>query len=56
MAEEGQSDRMASDMEVHITQRGGIKFPHAEKNGTYQYALMLAEYFRRTNNECSTVR
>ena len=31
MAAEGQSDRMASDMEVHMKQRGGIECLHAEK-------------------------
>jgi len=31
MAAEGQSDKMASDMEVHIKQRCGIEFLHVEK-------------------------
>ena len=31
MVAEGQSDRMASDMEVHMKQRGATEFLHAEK-------------------------
>jgi len=31
MAAEGQSDRMVSDMEVHVKQRGGIEFLYGEK-------------------------
>ena len=31
MAAEGQSDRMASDMEVHLKQRCGIECLHVEK-------------------------
>ena len=31
MAAEGQSDRMASDMEVYRKQRCGIEFLHAKK-------------------------
>lgn len=31
MAAEGQSGRMASEMEVHMKQRGVVGFPHAEK-------------------------
>jgi len=31
MTAEGQSDRTASDMEVHMKQRGGTEFLHAEK-------------------------
>ena len=35
MAAEQQSDRMVSDMEVQMKQRGVTKFLHAEKNGTH---------------------
>ena len=31
MAAEGQSDKMASDVEVHMGQRRGIEFFHLEK-------------------------
>ena len=34
MAAEGQSDKMASDMEVRMKQRCVIEFLHAEKNFT----------------------
>ena len=30
MAAEGQSDKMVSDMAVHMEQRCGVEFPHAE--------------------------
>lgn len=35
MAAEGQSDTMASDMEVHMEQRDGTVLPHVEKNGAH---------------------
>ena len=31
MAAEGQSDRMASDMEVHVKQKCVVEFRHLEK-------------------------
>jgi len=42
MAAEGQSDRMASDTEMCMKQRGGPKFLHAETIapiGIHQYLL-----------------
>jgi len=47
MAAEEQSDKMVSDMEVHMNQRGISKFLHAEKNGTHWHSLMLARCFWR---------
>lgn len=35
MAEDGQSDRMASDVKVSMKQRRVIEFLHAVKNGTH---------------------
>jgi len=35
MTAEGQSDKMVSDMEVCMKQRGVTEFLHVEKNGTY---------------------
>ncbi len=34
MAAEGQSDKMASDMEVHVKQREFTEFLHEEKVGS----------------------
>jgi len=42
MAAEGQSDKMAPDMEVHMKQRH--EFFHAEKNNTHGHSLMFAGY------------
>lgn len=39
----GQSDRMASNMEVHMKKRCVNEFLHNEKNSTNWYSLMLAE-------------
>ena len=50
MATEGQSDQMASDLEVWMKQRGRTEFLHAEKNGTQCHSLMLAEHLWRSNS------
>lgn len=52
MAEEGQSDRMASDMEVCMKQRGGTEFFHDGKNGTHWYSLTLTERLWRPSSAC----
>ena len=50
MVAEGQSDKMASDMEAPM--KNGTEFLHAEKIGTLQYSSMLAECFWRPNSGC----
>ena len=52
MAAEGQSDRMASDMEVQMKQRGGIEIPPCRKNGTHGHSLMFAECWWRPTSRC----
>ena len=43
MAAEGQSDKMASDMEVCLKQRCGIEFLHAEKKASTDTCWMFME-------------
>ena len=50
MAAEGKSDRMASDMEVCMKQRGTFLFFHVEKNCAHGHSLMLAEYLWRQSS------
>ena len=45
MAAEGQSDRMVSDMEVHMKQRCGIEFLHAEKMAPIDIHLHLLNVY-----------
>ena len=57
MAAEGQSDKMASDMEVCMKQRCVIEFLHAEKNGTHWHSLIsLLSIYRDQTVGVSTVR
>jgi len=48
MAAEGQSDRMASDMEASMKQRCVTEFLHTEKKCTSWHSSMLAEIFVET--------
>jgi len=41
MSAEGQSDRMVSDTEEHMKQRGVIGFFHAEENGSQWHWCLL---------------
>ena len=50
MAAVGQSDRMASDMEVQMKQRCVIEFIYMGKKNCH--TLMLAECLWRHNSEC----
>jgi len=43
MAAEGQADKMASDMEVHMKRRGGSEFFHEKKTGTRWHSLTLTK-------------
>ena len=52
MAAEGQSDRMASDMEECMKQRGVTEFLHAEKKSTPWQSLTLAECFQSPTSGC----
>jgi len=52
MAEEGQSDKRAPDVEVHMKQRCVIEFLHVEKSGSHWHSLMLAECLWRPNCGC----
>ena len=44
MAVEGKFETMVSEMEVHMRQRCGIEFLHAEKNGTNRHPSTFAEH------------
>ena len=52
MAAERPSDKTAPDMEVHMEQRCGTEFLHAEKNGTHWHLLLLSECFWRPKSGC----
>ena len=41
MAAEGQADRMASDMEGHLKQKGAVEFLHAEKIAPTEHQRLL---------------
>ena len=50
MAAEGQSHRMASDIEKHMKQGCGIEFLHEGKYGTH-WQSMLAKCLWRSDSE-----
>jgi len=50
MAAEGQSDKMASDVEMHMKQRCVTEFLHLEKNDTPSHSSSLAESFWSSNS------
>jgi len=52
MAAEGPTDRMVSDMEVHLKQRCATEFLYAEKNGIQCHSSALAEHLWRPNSGC----
>ena len=52
MAAEGQSDKMASDVEVRTEQRCVTEFLQVEKNGTHWHSSMIAEHLQRLNSGC----
>ena len=56
MAAEGQSDRMASDMEVHVKQRCVIESLHVEKNAPVVIQHHLLNVCRDQAVDSSTVR
>ena len=49
-AAEGQSEKMASDMEVQMKQSCVDQFLHTVKNGTYWHSSTFDECFWRPNN------
>ena len=53
MAEERQSGKTASVMEVWMKQRCGTEFLHVEKNSTHSHSSMLAECLWKLNSGCS---
>ena len=56
MAAEGQSDKMASDMEVHMKQRCATDFLHAEKMAYKDIHQCLLNVYRDPTVNMSTVR
>ena len=56
MAAEGQSDKMASDMEVHMKQRGAPEFLHAEKMAPIDIHQYLLNVHGDQTVDVSTVR
>ena len=53
MAAEGHTDKMASDVEVPMKQRGGTEFLHAEKkNDIHWHSMILAKCLPRPNSGC----
>ena len=52
MAAKGQSDKMASDMEVLMKTRGVIEFLHMEKNCAHWHSSKLAECLWRPKSGC----
>ena len=56
MAAEGQSDRMASDMEMCLKQRGGIEFLQAEKVAPTDIHQCLLNIYGVQTVDMSTVR
>ena len=55
MAAEGQSDRMASDMEVHMKQRWVTEFLHAENTVIIDIHGYLLNVYRNQTVDVSTV-
>jgi len=56
MKAEGQSDKMASDMEVHMKQRFVIEFLHAEKIAPNDIHRHLLNVYGDQTVDVSTVR
>ena len=56
MAEEGQSDKMVSDMEVCMKQRGVTEFLHVEKIATTDIHQHLLNIYGDRTVDVSTVR
>ena len=52
MAAEGQSDTMASDVEVSVKQRGVIKVLHVRKDCNHWHLFTLDEWLWRPNSGC----
>ena len=52
MAAEGQSDKMASDMEVQMKQKCVTEFLDVEKFCTHWHSSTLGEHLRRPNSGC----
>jgi len=52
MAADGQSDKMASDMEVYMKKRCLIEFSMQKKENVSIDILMLAEHLWRPNTGC----
>ena len=50
MAAQGQSNKMMSNVEVHMKQRCVTEILQAEKNCTHWHSSMLAEYLWRPNS------
>ena len=55
VASEGQSDKMVSDMEIHMRQKCRSEFTSWGKNCTYWYSLTFAEHLWRSV-DVSTMR
>ena len=56
MTAEGQSDRMASDMEEHTKQRCGIEFLHEEKMAPTDVDRQLLNVYGDQTADVGTVR
>mgnify|MGYP001860934035 CR=1 FL=1 len=56
MAAEGQSDKMASDMEVRMKERCGIEFLHLEKMAPTDIHQCLLNAYGTPTVDVSTVR
>ena len=56
MAAEGQFDRMASDMEVHVKQRCGTEFFHVEKMAATDSTWHLLNIYEDQTVDVITVR
>ena len=56
MAPEEQSDKMASDMEVHMKERCIIEFPHGEKMAPTDIRWLLLNIYGDQTVNVSTVR
>ncbi len=56
MAAEGQSDKMASDMEVQMKQRGVVELPHVEKMAPIDIHRCLLNIYGDRTVDVSRVR
>ena len=56
MAAEGQSDKMAPDMEVHMKQRSGTEFLHMEKMALSDIHQCLLSIYVDQSVDVSTVK